>query len=204
MNIGMIDASIQAENRTKRGVALHEAGHFAVARSVGFQVLGLKVSRDRPRSEYHSGSAHISIISPIADDRELENYLRARIMVLLAGGLAQAFDGATWDERRLCQIRADNASDDMSKARELFALHLNRRIALGEDLAYAESNKWESHPFWQQCEEESRTTLKNQWEAIRRISDDIETEVHRDCYNYDPPIERILAIGWPNEGTLTG
>jgi len=204
MNKIVIDAATQAENRTKRGVALHEAGHFVVARALGFRVLGLEVSRDKPRSEYHSGSAHICTICRIADDLDLEEYLRERITVLLAGSIAQAFDGVAINERRLRQIRADNAADDMGKARELFVLHLNRRITQGDDGEFASSETWEQHPLWQRCEADALAILREQWGVIERIAADIEANVHSQCYNYDPPVERILTRGWPEEEAAAG
>lgn len=201
-NVG-IDQALTTKNRSKRGVALHEAGHFAVAKQLGFAVLGLTIRRDHPRLELHSGHAHIGTISPIANDTDLENYLRARIAVLLAGGLAQAFDGSTVNARRLVEIREDNAADDMGKARELFVLHLNRRIAEGEGHEFAQSDSWERHPFWQQCEDDALTILRKHWLAIERIAADIEKNVHSHCWNYDPPLERILALGWPGDGAAT-
>ncbi|AZU57591.1 M50 family metallopeptidase [Ralstonia sp. 22086] len=204
MNEVVIDAATQVKNRTKRGVALHEAGHFVVARALGFQVLGLKVSRDQPRSELHSGSAHIFTVSKIADDQDLEEFLRERITVLLAGGLAQAFDGVAVNERRLRQIRADNAADDMGKARELFVIHLSRRMTRGYDDEFASSDTWERHPLWKRCEADALAILREQWGAIERIVGDIEANIHSQCYSYDPPVERILKRGWPEGEAAAG
>lgn len=204
MNDVVIDSATQAENRSKRGVALHEAGHFAVARALGFPVLGLKVSRDQPRFEYHSGSAHISTVLPIANNGELEQFLQRRITVLLAGGLAQAFDGANVNARRLRQIRADNAADDMGKARELFVLYLNRQIAQGDNVEFTSSDTWERHALWRQCEDDALAILRENWSAIERIVADVEANVHIQRLNYDYSAEKIVALGWPGDAAEAG
>jgi hypothetical protein len=199
----VISAATQAENRTKRGVALHEAGHFAVARQLGFEVRGLMVSWE-PRSEYHWGSAHIVAIYRIANERELDEYLRERITVLFAGGIAQAFDGVAIDARRLRLVRADNAADDMGKARELFALYLSRQITRGDDSEFASSETWEELPLWKRCEADALSILREQWGAIERIAADIEANVNSQRLNYDPPLERIKDLGWPEGETAAG
>ena len=204
MKTVVVTSEIVRENRSKRGVAIHEAGHFAVARQLGFQMLGLTIRRDNARAEFHSGHAHIVTVCRIANDRDLEEYLRERITVLLAGGLAQAFNGTAVDARRLAEIREDNAGDDMGKARELFVIHLNRRITEGKDSELASSDSWEQHALWQQCEADALRIVQENWSAIERIAADVETKVHRNCLNYDSAAARIIALGWPGDSAATG
>lgn len=162
------------ENRSLRGVVAHEAGHYVVAKSVGFQVLNLTIKRecDRRQEQFH-GWANTAIVRPIENDDQLDEYLMHRLMVLHAGALAQGFDGTNFIARRIEEIREDNASDDWGKAMDIFAIYLNRRHAqdFGE---YTSTHTWPEHPFWKRCEEGAMSELRKHWGAIERIIADAE------------------------------
>lgn len=179
-----------------RGVIVHEMGHHVVAKALGFQVLDLTIHREAHRLQRHAfhGAAHVALISPIHNDKDLETYLKARIMVLNAGSLAQAFDGTTVDAVRLRSIRSDNGIDDLGKANELFVLFLNRRIANGHDHEYAESNRWAEHYFWQECEEAANTIIRDNWTAIERVVADA-GRVLQSCDFYGRTAEQLTHIG---------
>ncbi len=183
-------------NRSLRDVATHEAGHYVVAKAVGFQVLGLTIKREcNTRSEQFHGSANTVIVRPIANDEELDTYLMHRIMVLNAGALAQAFNGIAVDSNRLEEIREDNGSDDWGKAMDVFAIYLNRRFAsdFGE---YVSTHRWPEHPFWKKCDDDALKVLKENWAAIERIVADAEAGFkHPASFLYERPVERLEAIG---------
>lgn len=187
-----------------RGVIVHEMGHYVVAKALGFQVLHLAIHREAHRLQRHifHGAANTAFISPINNDEELETYLKARIMVLNAGSLAQAFDGTTVDAVRLRSIRSDNGTDDLGKANELFVLFLNRRIAKGLDYEYAESTRWPEHYFWQECEEAATTIIRDNWKAIERVVTDAE-RVLQSCDCYGRAAEQLARIGWDEPVSLS-
>ncbi|KVW05380.1 hypothetical protein WK91_02030 [Burkholderia cepacia] len=188
------------DNYSMRGVATHEAGHFVAARALGFQVNGLEVRRDPNRlrrDSYFYGDAETVIARPLADEQNLDLYLRHRVAILNAGAIAQAFDGAQVNERRLNSIRAHNGSDDLAKATEVFAVYLNCRLGLGKDEEYCSFEQWKTHPFWQECDEMATKIVRENWSAIIRIVDHVvQVFKTRDCNLVGKSTAQIVEIGW--------
>ncbi|WP_448109557.1 peptidase M41 [Pseudomonas azerbaijanoccidentalis] len=126
-------------------IAHHEMGHYVVARALGFETGGvtLTVTMDLR----HQGGASISLIRPIASLEAMREHLEARIMVLLAGAMAQTLPSKPSAAKRVDKAKAttilkgeQGAEQDYAKIREL--QHLLRNIAypdtdpvLGERIA---------------------------------------------------------------------
>ena len=112
-------------------IAHHEMGHYVVARALGFATGGvtLTVTKDLR----HHGGASITLVRPILSMEAMKEHLEARIMVLLAGAMAQTLPSKPSAEKRVDKRKAtailkgeQGAEQDYAKVREL--QHLLRSI----------------------------------------------------------------------------
>ncbi|WPN29669.1 peptidase M41 [Pseudomonas sp. P5_109] len=112
-------------------IAHHEMGHYIVARTLGFETGGvtLTVTMDLR----HQGGASVSLVRPIASMDTMKEYLEARMMVLLAGAMAQTLPSKPSAAKRVDKAKAtailkgeQGAEQDYAKVREL--QHLLRNI----------------------------------------------------------------------------
>jgi hypothetical protein len=112
-------------------IAHHEMGHYAVARTLGFETGGvtLTVTKDLR----HKGGASISLVKPITSLDAMKAYLEARMMVLFAGSMAQTLPSGPAREMSVDKSKAAailngvlGAQWDDAKIREL--RHLLRNI----------------------------------------------------------------------------
>jgi hypothetical protein len=80
-------------------IAHHEMGHYLVARSLGFETGGvtLTVTMDLR----HKGGATLNLVQPIASMDAMKAYLEARIIILLAGAMAQTLPSAPVGAKRV-------------------------------------------------------------------------------------------------------
>ncbi|MGY2185874.1 hypothetical protein D3C81_552550 [compost metagenome] len=113
-------------------IAHHEMGHYVVARVLGFETGGvtLTVTKDLR----HQGGASITLVRPISSLEAMKEHLEARIMVLLAGAMAQTLPSKPSAAKRVDKPKAttilkgeQGAEQDYAKIREL--QHLLRNIA---------------------------------------------------------------------------
>lgn len=112
-------------------VAQHEMGHYVVARALGFETGGvtLMVTIDLR----HKGGASIGLVRPITSMDAMKEHLGARMMVLLAGAMAQTLPSKPSAARRVDKPKAtailkgeQGAEQDYAKVREL--QHLLRNV----------------------------------------------------------------------------
>ena len=113
-------------------IAHHEMGHYVVARALGFATGGvtLTVTRDLR----HQGGASITLVRPISSIEAMKEHLQARMMVLMAGAMAQSLPSKPSAAKRVDKPKAtailkgeQGAEQDYAKVREL--QHLLRNIA---------------------------------------------------------------------------
>ncbi|WP_223460342.1 peptidase M41 [Pseudomonas sp. GL-RE-19] len=113
-------------------IAHHEMGHYVVARALGFETGGvtLTVTKDLR----HQGGASITLVRPISSMETMKEHLEARMMVLLAGAMAQTLPSKPSAAKRVDKPKAtailkgeQGAEQDYAKVREL--QHLLRNIA---------------------------------------------------------------------------
>ncbi|WP_347909448.1 peptidase M41 [Pseudomonas grandcourensis] len=113
-------------------IAHHEMGHYVVARALGFETGGvtLTVTKDLR----HQGGASITLVRPISSMEAMKEHLEARMMVLLAGAMAQTLPSKPSAAKRVDKPKAtailkgeQGAEQDYAKIREL--QHLLRNIA---------------------------------------------------------------------------
>jgi hypothetical protein len=112
-------------------IAHHEMGHYVVARALGFATGGvtLTVTMDLR----HQGGACITLVRPISSMEVIKEHLEARIMVLLAGAMAQTLPSKPSAAKRVDKPKAtailkgeQGAEQDYAKVREL--QHLLRNV----------------------------------------------------------------------------
>lgn len=113
-------------------IAHHEMGHYVVARALGFATGGvtLTVTMDLR----HQGGASINLARSISSMETLKEYLEARMMVLMAGAMAQTLPSKHSIGKRVDKSKAtgilkgeQGAEQDYAKIREL--QHLLRNLA---------------------------------------------------------------------------
>jgi hypothetical protein len=113
-------------------IAHHEMGHYVVARALGFETGGvtLTVTKDLR----HQGGASITLVRPISSMEAMKEHLEARMMVLLAGAMAQTLPSKPTAAKRVDKPKAtvilkgeQGAEQDYAKIREL--QNLLRNIA---------------------------------------------------------------------------
>ena len=116
-------------------IAHHEMGHYVVARALGFATGGvtLTVTMDLR----HQGGACITLVRPISSLGPMKEHLEARMMVLLAGAMAQTLPSKPSAPKRVDKPKAtailkgeQGAEQDYAKIREL--QHLLRNIVYPE------------------------------------------------------------------------
>ncbi|MGF6088981.1 peptidase M41 [Pseudomonas sp. 18173] len=112
-------------------IAHHEMGHYVVAHALGFATGGvtLTVTMDLR----HQGGACITLVRPISSIDAMKEHLEARMMVLLAGAMAQTLPSKPSAAKRVDKPKAtailkgeQGAEQDYAKIREL--QHLLRNI----------------------------------------------------------------------------
>ncbi|EJM76206.1 hypothetical protein PMI29_00114 [Pseudomonas sp. GM49] len=112
-------------------IAHHEMGHYVVARALRFETGGvhLTVTMDLR----HQGGASISLARSIFSIEAMKEHLEARMMVLLAGAMAQTLPSKNTAVKRVDKSKAtailkggQGAEQDYAKIREL--QHLLRNL----------------------------------------------------------------------------
>ncbi|KAB0497434.1 peptidase M41 [Pseudomonas vancouverensis] len=109
-------------------IAHHEMGHYVMARALGFATgsVHLTVTMDLR----HQGGASISLAQPITSMHAIQEYLQSRVMILMAGAMAQSLTCKhAVDKAKATAILkgGGGAEQDFSKIREL--QHLLRNMA---------------------------------------------------------------------------
>ncbi len=132
---GLNGVGIQMVDRDRiRKICTHEAGHYVVAKELGFTTDGISASFKM--RDGHSGSAVILPRTPgIVDLITLEHYLERRIQVLYAGVLAEAMsiDGNFDGEYATKNWETGGGMNDHAKIRELGQVLRNIKFPISVD-----------------------------------------------------------------------
>lgn len=99
-------------------LAKHEAGHYVVGRTLGFDVGGISLKMLDAHGG-HSGTSTILLSVPTKGIEEVVSYLRKRLAVLYAGVVAQVTVDGVPDQNRFVACLKQGAAGDKSKADEL-------------------------------------------------------------------------------------
>lgn len=112
--------------------AKHEAGHYIIARALGFRTGGIKVKVERNGGR--SGGAFVHLNADLTDNANVLQYLRGRVLSLYGGVLSEALGigtGVVDNEAALDFIKTSGATDH-AKVREF--VNMIRNIQHGDDL----------------------------------------------------------------------
>lgn len=147
-------------------IAHHEIGHYVMARALGFATGGVTLSVTMDLR--HQGGASITLARPITSMETLASYLEARMMVLMAGAMAQTLSstqlsGSRVDKSKAVAILkgAQGAEQDYAKVKEL--QHLLRNIT------HPETDPTSS----ERIAAELKATTDRVWARAQRIIDDL-------------------------------
>ncbi|MHC8368909.1 peptidase M41 [Pseudomonas sp. ZT5P21] len=105
-------------------IAHHEMGHYVVARALGFETGGVTLSVTMDLR--HQGGASITLARPIHSLEALKTHLENRMIVLLAGAMAQTLPPTRSSGKRVDKTKAIavlkgalGAEQDYAKVKEL-------------------------------------------------------------------------------------
>jgi hypothetical protein len=105
-------------------VARHEAGHYIVARCLGFPAT--EITLELQILNGHKAGSSVTVCQPLESLPAVVSYLRERVQVLFAGALAESLcHGKANQDYALKCLQERGGSDDYSKARELINLLRN-------------------------------------------------------------------------------
>ncbi|QNK66082.1 hypothetical protein [Variovorax sp. PAMC26660] len=104
----------------------HEAGHYIVAKALGFSVKTIFLEMRNPHG-HHSGGSELDLWMPVAGQQQTEDYLAKRIAILLAGAVGEAWiDGEVKQDAFAACLQVNGAQDRL-KTHELLQLLRNLR-----------------------------------------------------------------------------
>jgi len=108
-----------------RAIAQHEFGHFVVSVALGYKPAG--VSIHVPSLEAHRGKCWEAPRDRCETLEQVRDYLKRRIIILLAGAVSESLDSGTHQpdtNRAIALLRngETGAGDDYARATELVAL----------------------------------------------------------------------------------
>lgn len=118
-------------------VGRHEAGHYVVARALGFRVGGLSIKFIDYTGAYCAGS-EVNLATNLQTIPEISEYLRRRVKVLYVGVLSEAMVNGEIDGDKALEYICTRDKDGHSKIRELVSAL--RSIEHGETQADSEAN----------------------------------------------------------------
>jgi hypothetical protein len=125
-----------ALKKTLVEVGKHEAGHYVIARCLGFKVGAISIQITN-RSGAHEAGSEVTLFQPLTDADAILRYAEKRAKILYAGALAQTLQNSKTDHRAaLKYLRSISGKSDYDKAREM--VHLIRNIKYPTDMGDSE------------------------------------------------------------------
>lgn len=115
-------------------IALHEAGHYIVARSLDFYSASISIEIKDYYGNHNAGCA-VDLTVPLKSKDDIINYLENRIKILYAGSLAEALNYKGISSEEGSKKIKESGKSDCDKARE--NIHLLRNILFPEDIESA-------------------------------------------------------------------
>lgn len=164
-------------------VCFHEAGHYVVAKKLGFTTHGINIECHGPGD--HSGEA---IIEPLTvgliNIKSVEGYLERRIKVLYAGVVAQSFTNEEGynGEYATAEWEQGSGVNDHAKIRELTHVLRNVRFPKTSDENEAQA---ELDGVVEQLMDDAGHIVYNYLEVIRCIGDALYDKVKNYRMKYE-------------------
>lgn len=119
-------------NEVVTPLARHEAGHYVIARILGFSAGALSLVM----LDHHGGHKGCSEFNPtraLVTIDDIVNYSEDRTQVLYAGALAQSLSNGKIDEAVAIKVLSEGGANDFAKARENIRLIRNIRFSETSD-----------------------------------------------------------------------
>ena len=105
-------------------IARHEIAHIVVAKALGFRTGEVTLVLNS-RDGSHVGTSEVFLECVTSSIQDISTYLDHRVMVLLAGAIAEPVDGDVRIPGAYDSVRSEGAASDLQKAVELICLRLN-------------------------------------------------------------------------------
>ena len=116
-----------------RGFGQHEAGHYVVARLLGFKTDGLKLEI-LDLNGAHRGESGLHLVRELHTVDDILNYLEDRVQILYAGALGESLTNGKVDDKKATEtLEERGGQNDCAKARELIQLIRNIRYPKTKD-----------------------------------------------------------------------
>lgn len=173
MTLGQFEISPRQRQIVEK-MGMHEAGHFVVARKLGFEV-GETTICLIDIYDNHDCSVLMDTAQRLSDISEIARFLEKRILVLFAGAMAQSLVDGKVDFAAVDGVmKAGEGREDEQKAAELIHLLRNIRHAdTADDNEFQEAVTALSHDLW----EKARVLVESEFEAISALGNHFATEV---------------------------
>lgn len=105
-------------------IARHEMAHIVVAKAFGFSTGDTTLVLHSPDGS-HQGTSAVNLDCPTTSLEEVSAYLDRRVIILLAGYIAESADASERKSRAYRAVQSMHAESDVQKARELIQVKLN-------------------------------------------------------------------------------
>ena len=114
-----------ALKKTLVEVGKHEAGHYVIARCLGFPVGAISIQITN-QSGAHDAGSEVILFQPLTDADAILRYAEKRVQILYAGALAQTLNNSATDHRAAVKyLHSLPGKSDYDKAREMIQLIRN-------------------------------------------------------------------------------
>lgn len=105
-------------------IARHEIAHIVVAKALGFRTGEVTLVLNS-RDGSHVGTSEVFLDCVTSSLVDVYSYLERRIIVLLAGAIAEPIEKSVRIPGAYASVRSEGAASDLQKAVELIRLRLN-------------------------------------------------------------------------------
>lgn len=105
-------------------IARHEMAHIVVAKALGFRTGDATLVLHSPDGS-HQGTSVVNLDYPTPSLEAVSTYLDRRVIILLAGCIAEPDDVSERRSGAFRTVKSESAESDMQKARELIQVKLN-------------------------------------------------------------------------------
>ncbi|HLL26903.1 MAG TPA: hypothetical protein VKT73_04545 [Xanthobacteraceae bacterium] len=177
-------ADIDSKRKTRR-IAQHEAGHYVVARVLGFTAWGPRLKLITGGG--YIGQAEIALQKTLQTIDEIKSYLRGRAIVLAAGALGESIElGRVHRVEAVDIFRGASAQQDYAKYREMVYLMRSVEHAATDNLEELEKQLSEiDGAIW----DEAMQLVRDEQELIVELAKMLAAKVSR----HDEFVELTIA-----------
>jgi hypothetical protein len=155
-------------------IILHEAGHYVIARRLGFQAYQIKICL-----LYEGGQHDCYVVNNTArklqNQAAIERFLEERILTLFSGAMAEALtEGKVDNEVAKAVLESEGGRNDEGKISEL--IHLLNNIShanLADDAQFKEALTAITRELW----DKSRALVEAEQEVILNFTKELASKI---------------------------